>query len=77
MEEVPVTLRSKKCSACLKVCLIEGDKVGGTCLHKGCIPTKALLHCAEIVDNIMKVKNLVYFVNSKHKYAKAIEYKKW
>ncbi len=36
----------------LKVCLIEGNKVGGTCLHKGCIPTKALLHCAEIVDNI-------------------------
>lgn len=36
----------------LKVCLIEGEKVGGTCLHKGCIPTKALLHCAEIVDNI-------------------------
>ncbi len=32
------------------VVLIEQDKVGGTCLHKGCIPTKALLHAAEIAD---------------------------
>ena len=32
------------------VVLIEADKVGGTCLHRGCIPTKALLHSAEIAD---------------------------
>jgi dihydrolipoamide dehydrogenase len=30
--------------------LIEKDRVGGTCLHRGCIPTKALLHAAEIAD---------------------------
>jgi dihydrolipoamide dehydrogenase len=35
----------------LSVGLIEQDKVGGTCLHKGCIPTKALLHAGEIADN--------------------------
>jgi dihydrolipoamide dehydrogenase len=34
-----------------RVALIEKDKVGGTCLHRGCIPTKALLHAAEIADN--------------------------
>ena len=34
-----------------KVVLIEKDKLGGTCLHKGCIPTKALLHAGEIADN--------------------------
>ena len=33
-----------------RVALIEKEKVGGTCLHKGCIPTKALLHSAEIAD---------------------------
>jgi dihydrolipoamide dehydrogenase len=31
--------------------LVEKDKLGGTCLHRGCIPTKALLHAAEIADN--------------------------
>ena len=36
----------------LKVALIEGDKVGGTCLHRGCIPTKAYLHAAETADAI-------------------------
>ncbi len=35
----------------LKVALIEKDKLGGTCLHRGCIPTKALLHAGEIADN--------------------------
>ena len=34
----------------LNVALIERDKVGGTCLHRGCIPTKALLHAAEVAD---------------------------
>jgi dihydrolipoamide dehydrogenase len=33
-----------------RVVLIEKDRVGGTCLHRGCIPTKALLHAAEIAD---------------------------
>ena len=33
------------------VVLIESGKLGGTCLHRGCIPTKALLHSGEIADN--------------------------
>lgn len=35
----------------LNVALIEQDKVGGTCLHRGCIPTKALLHAGEVADS--------------------------
>ncbi|MGH3342072.1 MAG: dihydrolipoyl dehydrogenase [Carbonactinosporaceae bacterium] len=34
----------------MNVALIEKDKLGGTCLHRGCIPTKALLHAGEIAD---------------------------
>lgn len=35
----------------MSVGLIEKSKVGGTCLHVGCIPTKALLHAAEVADS--------------------------
>ncbi|MGZ4749178.1 MAG: dihydrolipoyl dehydrogenase [Oryzihumus sp.] len=34
----------------LSVALVEKGKLGGTCLHMGCIPTKALLHAAEVAD---------------------------
>ena len=34
----------------LSVALVEQGKLGGTCLHQGCIPTKALLHAAEVAD---------------------------
>ena len=36
----------------LSVALVEEDKVGGTCLHRGCIPTKALLHAGEVADAV-------------------------
>ena len=35
----------------LSVALIEEGKLGGTCLHRGCIPTKALLHAGEVADS--------------------------
>jgi dihydrolipoamide dehydrogenase len=40
----------------LKVAVVEKDpKLGGTCLHRGCIPTKALLHTASLLDEIRGV----------------------
>jgi dihydrolipoamide dehydrogenase len=35
----------------MSVAMVEKDKVGGTCLHRGCIPTKALLHAGEVADS--------------------------
>src|SRR5690606_13198639 len=34
----------------MSVAVVERDKLGGTCLHYGCIPTKAMLHAAEVAD---------------------------
>lgn len=41
----------------MSVALIEKDKLGGTCLHRGCIPTKALLHSAEVADTTREASN--------------------
>ncbi|GAY77488.1 dihydrolipoamide dehydrogenase of branched-chain alpha-keto acid dehydrogenase [Sporolactobacillus inulinus] len=38
----------------LKTAIVEKDSLGGTCLHKGCIPTKALLRSAEVFSEIKK-----------------------
>ncbi|THA41160.1 dihydrolipoyl dehydrogenase [Streptomyces sp. A1547] len=40
----------------LRVVLVERDKTGGTCLHRGCIPSKAMLHAAELVDGIAEAR---------------------
>lgn len=41
----------------MKVVLVEKDKLGGTCLHKGCIPTKALLKSAEVLDTLKQAED--------------------
>ncbi len=46
----------------LSVALVEEDKVGGTCLHRGCIPTKALLHAGEVADAVRH--SAAYGINS-------------
>src|SRR5450755_1887145 len=45
----PAAIRASELG--LSVILVESDKLGGTCLHRGCIPTKALLHAAEVADS--------------------------
>jgi dihydrolipoamide dehydrogenase len=66
------------------VVLIEKDKVGGTCLHRGCIPTKALLHAGEIADQARESAN--FGVNATfegidmagvHKYKDGVIGKNW
>lgn len=36
----------------LKVAIIEKDKMGGTCLNRGCIPSKLLIHSADVAETI-------------------------
>ncbi|WP_431980968.1 dihydrolipoyl dehydrogenase [Streptomyces qinglanensis] len=40
----------------LGVTLVERDLIGGTCLHRGCVPSKAMLHAAELVDGITEAR---------------------
>lgn len=46
-----------------KVCVVEKREVGGTCLNRGCIPTKALLYSAEIYTKIKSASNIGIKVN--------------
>ena len=40
----------------LRIVLAERDLIGGTCLHRGCVPSKAMLHAAELVDGIAEAR---------------------
>lgn len=40
----------------MRVCVIEKSDLGGTCLNRGCIPTKAMLHCASILSKVKESK---------------------
>jgi dihydrolipoamide dehydrogenase len=42
----------------LRVAIVEADKVGGTCLHRGCIPSKALLHVGHLADQVSHATEL-------------------
>jgi dihydrolipoamide dehydrogenase len=43
----------------LATAIVEKDPfLGGTCLHRGCIPTKALLHTADVLDEIREAKSI-------------------
>lgn len=42
----------------LTVGLVEADRLGGTCLHRGCIPSKATLHVAEVLEEVRRAEDL-------------------
>lgn len=60
----------------LSVILFEKDKIGGVCLNKGCIPTKAILHSAQLYEEIKSAHNLgINAENTSINYPKIIEHK--
>lgn len=59
-----------------KVVLFEKDKVGGTCLNRGCIPTKAILHSAELYEEIKNSESLgIHADNVTFDFAEVMEHK--
>jgi dihydrolipoamide dehydrogenase len=67
-----------------KVVLVEKGKLGGTCLHRGCIPTKTLLHTAEVADEIshaasvgLKAAFQGVDIEGMHKYKDGIVNRHW
>ena len=62
----------------LKTALVESREMGGTCLNRGCIPTKALLHSAETYEEIVKSGNELGMIIDKAEvnYAKVANRKK-
>jgi dihydrolipoamide dehydrogenase len=48
----------------MRVALVDRDKIGGTCLHVGCIPTKALLESAEFLARMKKAKDFGILLES-------------
>ena len=50
-------LRNSCITTRVKTALVEKENLGGTCLHKGCIPSKALLRSAEVYATAKKAKS--------------------
>ena len=60
----------------LSVVMFEKDKVGGVCLNRGCIPTKSILHSAELYEEMKSASELgINFENLSVDYKKVVERK--
>ena len=60
----------------LSIVLFEKDCVGGVCLNKGCIPTKAILHSAEVFEELKCAENIgILIPEMKVDFAKVMERK--
>ena len=61
----------------MKVAVVDEDKLGGTCINRGCIPTKALLHASSMFSMMQHVDEFGIFADSvSFDFAKMQEYKK-
>ena len=59
-----------------KTAVVEKDRVGGTCLNRGCIPTKAMVHATELYREMQNAKEYGIFAeNISYDYGKILEYK--
>ncbi|HBF66225.1 MAG TPA: dihydrolipoyl dehydrogenase, partial [Clostridium sp.] len=60
----------------LSTAIIEYREVGGACLNRGCIPTKAMLHAASLYKEIKEAERFgVFAENVSFEYSKIVEYK--
>lgn len=60
----------------LSTALIEADELGGTCLNRGCIPTKALLHAAHLYESAKDAEKCgVFFEGAGYDYSKMAAFK--
>lgn len=60
----------------LSVVMFEKDKIGGVCLNRGCIPTKAILHSAELYEEMKNSEEIgITFENISFDYSKVVERK--
>src|SRR5215210_5940571 len=57
----------------LKVALVDEDKIGGTCLHRGCIPTKALLESAAFIERVLNGTDVIIATGSRVKSLPGLE----
>lgn len=59
-----------------KTILVERDQAGGTCLNRGCIPTKALMHCSEVLETVKNSERNGILVDSWHVDARKVDHYK-
>jgi mycothione reductase len=58
----------------LKVAVIEKGKMGGTCLNRGCVPSKLLIHSADVIETIRRAHLYYYYYDFIVKISKKVGY---
>ena len=70
----PAAIKAAKLG--LKTAIIESREAGGTCLNRGCIPTKAMIHAAEVLESAKTGERFgILADNVRYDYGKILDYK--